>query len=133
MDTKFFLAALAAFAVAFILGFVFHGLVLAPDYMAHAAVYRGPDVGMRFPLLIAAQLCMAAAMTGLYRFGREDKPWLGQGARFGLLVACASVIPLYLIGYVVTNVSGALAVKQIILEAITVTVMGVVIAWFYRR
>jgi hypothetical protein len=133
MDRRFFLAAILAFVVAFVLGFVFHGLILAGDYTAHAAVYRGPDVGARFPLLLLAQLVMAAAMTGLYRFGREDKPWLGQGARFGLLVAGASVVPLYLIGYVVTNVSGALAIKQMIFETITVTAMGVAIAWFYRR
>jgi hypothetical protein len=133
MDRTFWIAALCAFVVAFVLGFFFHGVLLYGDYDALKAVYRGPELKpFLFALLILAQLIMAAAMVAIYRFGRQDKPFLGQGARFGLLIACASVIPCYLIGYVVLNVPGALAVKQIVLETVTVVAMGVVVAWFHR-
>ena len=134
MDRKFVLAALGAFVVAFVLGFFFHGVLLFREYDALKAVYRGPELKPAlFALLIVAQLIMATAMTAIYRFGKQDRPFLGQGVRFGLLVACASVIPCYLIGYVVTNIPPALAIKQIVLETVTVATMGIVIAWFYRE
>jgi hypothetical protein len=133
MDRKFVLSALSAFVVAFALSFVFHGVLLFRDYDALKAVYRGPELKpFLFALLMLAQLVMATAMAAIYRCGRQERPFLGQGLRFGLLVACASVIPCYLIGYVVTNIPAALAIKQIVLETITVTAMGVTIARFYR-
>jgi hypothetical protein len=131
MDKTFWLAGLAAFAVSFVLSFFFHGVVLYQDYMALAAVYRGPE-GAIMPLLVLAQLIMAFAMVAIYRYGRENKPYLAQGARFGLLVAAASVIPAYMIGYAVTNIPATLAVKQIVFDTISVTAMGVVTAWFHR-
>ena len=134
MDRKFVLAALCAFAAAFVLGFFFHGVLLYREYDALKAVYRGPELKpLLFSLLILAQLIMATAMVAIYRFGRQDRPFLGQGARFGLLIACASVIPCYLIGYVVTNIPATLAIKQIVLETVTVTTMGIVVAWFHRK
>ena len=133
MDRKFTLAAAAALATSFVLSFLFHGVVLAPQYNELLAVYRGPQLrpGM-FALLLLAQLIRAVAMVAIYRQGREAKPFLGQGVRFGVLAAGISVIPAYLIGYAVTNIPAALAVEQIVLETIIVVAMGIVIAWFHR-
>jgi hypothetical protein len=134
MDRKFILASLAAFVVSFVLSFVFHGVLLAPEYEALPAVYRGPQfrAGL-FAVLIFAQLLMAFAMTAIYRYGREERPYLGQGVRFGVMAAGLSVIPCYLIGYAVTNIPASLAIKQVVLETVVVVAMAVVVAWFYRR
>ena len=134
MDQKFWLAVAAAFVTSFVLSFISHGIILAEDYNALLAVYRGPQLrpGL-FALLLLAQLIMAAALTAIYRYGREDRPFLGQGLRFGLLAAGLSVIPCYLIGYVVTNIPGFLAVKQIVFESIKVVAMGVAVAWVHSR
>jgi hypothetical protein len=133
MDKKFVIATIAAFVVGFVLAFLFHGVLLAPDYMQHLAVYRGPQFRPEmFAIIVVMQLLMAGAMAGIYRFGMQDRPFVGQGLRFGLLVAAASVIPCYAIGYAVTNISGALAIKQIVLETAIVLAMALVIAWFYR-
>jgi hypothetical protein len=133
LDRNFTLAAAAAFATSFVLSFLFHGVVLGPQYNELLAVYRGPQLpsGL-FALLLLAQLIRAAAMVAIYRQGREAKPFLGQGVRFGLLAAGISVIPAYLIGYAVTNIPAMLAVEQIVLETIIVVAMGIVIAWFHR-
>jgi len=134
MDNKFWLGVAAAFVTSFVLSFVFHGLILAGDYNALLNVYRGPQLrpGL-FALLLVAQLIMAAAMVAIYRYGREERPFLGQGIRFGLLAAGLSVIPCYLIGYVVTNIPAFLAIKQIVLETIKVVAMGVTVAWAHSR
>jgi hypothetical protein len=133
MDRTFALAAAAAFAVSFVLSFLFHGVVLAPQYSELLAVYRGPRLQPGFfALLLLAQLIRAAAMVAIYRQGREARPYLGQGLRFGLLAAGVSVIPAYLIGYVVTNIPLILGLEQIVLETVIVVAMGIVIAWFHR-
>ena len=64
--------------------------------------------------------------------GKEDKPWLTQGIRFGIAVACLTVIPTYLIYHVVTPVPLALAIKQIVFDTIRVLLMGVVLAWINK-
>jgi hypothetical protein len=133
MDKKFALATAAAFVTVFVLSYIFHGLVLGSEYGTLLNVYRGPQLppGM-MALMVFAQLIRAAAMTAIYRWGVEAKPVLGQGIRFGLLAAGLSVIPLYLIGYVVTNIPADLALKQIVLETIIMVAMGIVIAWVHR-
>ena len=134
MDRKFLTAVVAAFVVEFILLFLAHGILLAPDYAAFPAVYRGPTFqpGL-FAILLLAMLFTATAMVAIYRFGMQDRPFLGQGFRFGLMAAGMSVIPAYLAGYAVTNISFNLAFKQIIVETIIMAVMGMVIAWVYSR
>jgi hypothetical protein len=133
LDKQFWSATVAAFVTSVVLNFLVHGVFLASDYAAPQNVYRPPGFDARFVLIFLAQLSAAGAMTALYRFGIEPRPYLGQGLRFGLLVAGASVIPSFLIGYAVTNITGALAIKQLILGTIVVTAMGIVIAWFYRK
>jgi hypothetical protein len=133
LDRTFAAAVGAVFVTALVLSFVLHGLVLGPQYNGLLAVYRGPHLpaGMML-LMLLAQLIRAAAIVAIYRHGREAKPFLGQGIRFGLLAASLSVIPLYLIGYVVTNIPASLAITQILFETVIMVVMGAVVAWFYR-
>ncbi len=133
MDRKFLVATSIAFAVSFALSFIIHGVMLAGDYHSLLAVYRGPQFrpGM-FAVLLVAQVVMAAAMAAIYRYGREERSFVGQGARFGLLAAAVSVIPHYMIGYAVTNIPASLAAKQVVLETVKVVAMGLAIAWVYR-
>ena len=133
MDKKFWTSTLAAFVTSVALSFLVHGVILASDYAALQGVYRPPTFeASRFLLLLAAQLLMAGCMAALYRFGVENRPYLGQGVRFGLLAAGVSVIPLTLISYAVSRITLSLTIKQVILEALVVIAMGVVIAWFHR-
>ena len=71
-------------------------------------------------------------MAWIYFQGKEDKPWLMQGVRFGIAVALLTVIPMYLIYYVVTPIVFAVVIKQIVFDGIRVVLMGVVLAWINR-
>ena len=62
----------------------------------------------------------------------ENRPWLGQGLRFGLAVALLAVVPIYMIYYVVQPMPGATVVKQIVFDAIVVLVLGALVAYLYR-
>jgi hypothetical protein len=72
------------------------------------------------------------AFAWIYEQGREDKPWLTQGVRFGIAVAVLAIAPTYLIYHVVTPVPLAVAIKQIVYDTIRVLLMGVVVAWINR-
>ena len=94
---------------------------------------RPPDEAQKIIYwIIIAQAIFGAAFAWVYYQGKEDKPWLMQGARFGIAVACLTVIPTYLIYHVVTPVSLELAIKQIVFDSIRVVLMGIVVAWINK-
>ena len=78
--------------------------------------------------MVAAHAVFGAAFAWIYYQGREDKPWLAQGVRFGLAVAALAIVPIYLIYHVVTPVPLAVAIKQIVFDTVRVVVMGVVVS-----
>lgn len=133
MDRKFLLAVAATFVVTIVLSFIIHGAILFTHYAELPAVYRGARLPLNMlALMLAAQLIFSLAFVALYRFGIEDKAWLGQGVRFGLLAAGLTVVPNFLITYVAINITGVLAFWQIVLESIRVVLTGVMLAWIYR-
>ena len=58
-----------------------------------------------WPSIVIAQALFGAAFAWIYVQGREDKPWLAQGVRYGIAIAAARHrAPTYLIYHVVTPV-----------------------------
>jgi hypothetical protein len=82
--------------------------------------------------MLIAHVIMAGAFVWIYSRGKESKPWLGQGLRFGLAVALLAVVPIYLIYYVVQPQPGMLVAKQIVFDTILTLVVGAVAAFIYR-
>ena len=64
----------------------------------------------------------------IYRRGRENKAWVGQGIRFGLLWACAAVLPMYMIYHAVMPYELDLTAKQIGFDSIAIVLLGLVVA-----
>ena len=113
--------------------FLVHATLLHDDYMQLAKLYRGPGEQQQyFPWMLLAHVLMAGAFTWIYARGVEAKPWVAQGARFGIAVALLSVVPGYLIYYAVLPLPGELVSKQIIFCTILLIVLGIIVAWFYR-
>jgi hypothetical protein len=127
---------LVAWVVIFVLwmagGILVHGILLGPDYMAMGTMRPEAEQESLMGLMLLAHLILAGAFVWIYAGGVENKPWLGQGLRFGFAVACLGVIPTYLIYYVVQPTPGTVAVKQIVLDTILAVVLGAVVAWLYR-
>src|SRR5258705_8227052 len=124
----------AAAVLSFAIGFVVTGVFLAPDYASLKSMFR-PEAEMQamFAWMIVAHVLFGIAFAWIYMKGREDKPFLFQGARFGLAVAVLATIPTYLIYYVIEPWPAAVVVKQIIFDTIGVVVMGIVVAWIQSR
>ena len=131
MNKKFLVAWLLVFALYMAGGMLVHGVILGDDYMATGLMRTEAEAQNLMHWMILAHVLMAGAFTWIYVRGVENKPWLGQGLRYGLAVAVLFV-PIYMIYYVVQPTPGALAAKQVVLDTILTLVLGAVVAFLYR-
>jgi uncharacterized BrkB/YihY/UPF0761 family membrane protein len=134
MNRNFVISVVVVFVLTVALGFVIHGLILGPEYAKLTPnLYRTPeDSRPYFPLMLLGNLMFATAFTWIYRHGREDKPWLAQGARFGAAVAVMSTIPTFLTYYVVQPTPSHVVIQQIVFGAISMVIVGIVAAALNR-
>ena len=133
MDKKFIISVVVLFVVSMLLGFVVHGVLLGEDYLALPNLMRPEAEQMQhFGYMIAAHVLMAIGFAWIYVRGKEDKPWLGQGIRFGLAVAVLSTIPIYLIYHAVSPFPLDLVIKQIVYDTIGMVIMGITAAAINR-
>ena len=65
--------------------------------------------------------------------GVEDKPWVGQGLRFGLAVWFLTSVAGFLTYYAVQPWGGDIVVKQILYELPRGLVLGLAAAAIYRK
>jgi hypothetical protein len=130
---KAFGAIVAGFAVQFAGLFVIHGVWLKQDYINTADLWRTNDAMMhRMWIMLVADLIFVIGAVCIYARGVENKPWVGQGIRFGILLALVSPISSSLAGYVMLPVSYVLVVKWMISEALLAIVLGLVMAAIYK-
>ncbi|MCZ6506986.1 MAG: hypothetical protein O7A04_02905 [Acidobacteria bacterium] len=125
---KIVISSAVLFVVSMLLGFVVHAMLLHGDYEASGLMRSAEDQEAKFAFMLLAHVMIAIGFTLIYRRGRENKPWLGQGVRFGLLWAFASLIPMYLIYHAVMPFEIGLIGKQIVLDTVAVVLLGVVVA-----
>jgi hypothetical protein len=134
LTKKFLIAWIVLFVVWMVGSFVIHGTLLRDDYMAMSSLFRPEaDAGKYFPLMIFAHVLLAGAFAWIYQRGRENKAWLGQGVRFGIAVALLTVVPTYIIYYVVQPMPGATAVKQIVFDGCLIIILGAVAAFMFKE
>lgn len=120
---------------ALLLGFIVHGVLLAPDYAALGEMFRGADDGRHHAhWLVLAHMLTGYAMTWIYARGFPDsRPSATQGLRFGLAMALFSTVPGYLVYYAVQPLPGALVAKQVVLGTIATVLLGLLVAWLQPR
>jgi hypothetical protein len=133
MNKRFGIAWVSIFVVWMIGSFIVHGVLLHDDYAKLPNLFRPEaDAQQYFPLMILAHVIMAGAFAWIYARGNEAKPWLGQGIRFGLVIALLTVVPTYTIYYVVQPMPGISVIKQMVFDGALLLVLGAVAAFLYR-
>ena len=134
MNKKFFVSWIVMFVVAMVGGFVVHGVLLGADYAKLVTLFRPEaDAQKYFLFMILAHVLISGAFVWIYARGLESKPWLGQGLRFGLVVALLTVVPTYIIYYAVQPMPSDLVVKQILFDTVWMLIQGAVVAFLYRN
>jgi hypothetical protein len=132
MNTKkLVLTIVVVFIVANLTGFLIHAVLLAPDYMAVKEHYR-PEGSEKMLFINLAYLAFAVGSVLVYAKGVENKPWLGQGLRFGILIWLVLTIPSFFIAYAVQPVPTMLLVKQVLFEGVDKLLLGAITAALYR-
>ena len=114
--------------------FIVHGALLNADYLKLPQLFRSEaDAQQHFALMILAHVVLAGAFVWIYSHGVEARPWLGQGIRFGFVVALLTVVPTYTIYYAVQPMPGVLVLKQIVFDGLVLLVLGAVVAFLHRN
>jgi hypothetical protein len=130
---KFLIAWIVLFVAWFVGSFVVHGVLLRPDYVQLSGLFRSESDQQRyFPLMILAHVILAGAFVWIYARGVESKPWLPQGLRFGIAVALLTIVPSYLIYFVVQPMPAGVVIKQIVFDGILLLILAAIVAWLYR-
>ncbi len=133
MIKKWAISVAVLFVASMAIDFVVHGMLLAPRYAQLPNLFRqGQDAQNYFPYMLLAHVFLVVGFVWIYVKGKEDKPFLVQGIRYGAAVALLTIIPTYLIYYAVQPMPGMLVFQQIVLGTIGVVLMGIIVAWLNR-
>ncbi len=133
MNKKFLTAWVVLFVAWFLGSFLVHGVLLGPDYGRLGSLFRAEsDARQYFPLMILAHVILSGAFVWIYARGVEPKAWMAQGLRFGVAVALLTIVPTYLIYFVVQPMPVSVAIKQIVFDGVLLVILGMIVAWLYR-
>jgi hypothetical protein len=133
MNKKFFIAWAVLFIAWFIGSFVVHGVLLHADYLQLSNLFRAESEQQKyFVLMVLAHVMLSGAFVWIYTRGVEPKPWVAQGLRFGLAVALLTIVPSYLIYFVVQPMPAGVVIKQIIFDGVLLLILGTIVAALYR-
>jgi hypothetical protein len=134
MNKKFLIAWVVLFVAWFLGSFAVHGILLRADYMQLTNLFRAEgDQQKYFPLMLVAHVILSGAFVWIYARGAEARPWLAQGVRYGIAVALLTVVPTYLIYFVVQPMPADVVIKQIAFDGVLTVVLGTIVAWLYRN
>ena len=102
-----FVAFLVTFVFMFFFGFVWHGILMKPMYMATASLWRAEaDFNSHFPILILGHAVVAFAFTGLY-VSKVGINSVGTGFGYGIvlgILACGINIIRFAVEPLTTNI-----------------------------
>ena len=134
MNKKFFIGWIVVFVAWMAGSFVVHGVLLHDDYAKLPSLFRPEaEAQQYFPLMVLAHVILGGAFVWIYARGVEGKPWLPQGIRFGLAIALLTIVPTYMIYYVVQPMPGSHVIKQIVFDGILMLILGAITAFIYRE
>lgn len=131
---KLALAVLVGYVVLQGTEYLVHGIWLKPIYDSLPDTFRRPDmIQAKMWVMWLGQFLMTCMFAYIYSLGVENKPWMGQGVRFGILIALLAVIPCTLSSYVVYRVPYTLAIQWMIAGSAQAVLLGIIVAGFVRK
>lgn len=130
MNRNFLISWVVVFVLWMAGSFVVHGLLLESAYSELPNLFRTAEESQAYMhFMLLAHVIMAGAFVWIYQRGRENKPWLAQGLRFGVAIALLGPVPMYMIYYVVQPLTPGLVIGQMVYDSLLVVLLGVVVAF----
>jgi hypothetical protein len=128
MNKQFLISVVAMIVMLMGSGFLVHAVLLDQAYSDTKLFRSHEDQPKYLPFMLISHLCTAVAFVWIYRRGKEDKPFLGQGVRFALLAAGLAVVPKFMTYFAVQPMPGDVMLQQIVFDTLAFVVMGIVVA-----
>jgi hypothetical protein len=133
MSRKFAIAVVVAFVLFSGLGYLVHGYLLADAYGRFPSLWRTADETTKhMPFILVANLVTAIAFVWIYERGRQDKPFLGQGIRFGIAMAALVPAAKFITYYAIQPIPHSIALHQILFDGAAIVLTSLVVAWIYK-
>jgi len=109
--------------------YLLHDVLLMPEYRMTASMWR-PQAAMNHNMwaLILANAIFVIGAVLIYIKGVEHKSWIGQGIRFGILLALVSTVYGSLTSWATMPIPHRLAFHWILGEGIICILLGLLIA-----
>jgi len=125
------LAAVSAWVLSLVIGFVVNTWLMADIYQAHAHVFR-PEAEMNLPLGFGVQIVAFFAFAYMYAKGYEGTAGVQEGLRFGVLVGLIVIGFATVWSYVTLPVSGTMGVYWTVDVLLEMAIYGAVVGLVYR-
>jgi hypothetical protein len=130
---KLVIASVATFVILMATNYLVHSIWLMPDYDAIPLSHRSPwGIQHRFWALVVGQVFFSVMFAYIYTRGRENKAWIEQGIRYGILMALVTVVPSSLSEYTVYIIPYRLAIKWMVAGGIQLVLAGLVVAAIFK-
>ena len=130
--TRIVIAVVVVFLLSVVFGTLIHAFLLKSDYEQVAHLYR-TAADTPFWVIFVAYLAFAIGSVWIYAKGVEDKPWLGQGLRFGFAIWLILSVTSFLIEYATQPIGTTLLFKQLGYELVNKLILGSVTAAIVRK
>ena len=133
MSKQFAIAVVVAFVMFSGLGYLVHGYILADAYGRFPALWRSADeTAKHMPFILIANLVMAIPFVWIYERGRQDKPFMGQGIRYGIAMAALVPAGKFITYYAIQPIPHSIALHQILFDGAAMVLTAVVVAWIEK-
>lgn len=128
--SKLIVGTLLAFAIFFVLDFIWYELIMSNFYSEIEGLYRETPL---FPYIIVGMLVLGYAFCALYVKGYDgSKPLVSQGISHGVLVSLIAFVPMTFIYYGVYAYAPAKEyIVDLIYHVVQAIVAGIVIANYF--
>ncbi len=135
MDLKKLVAAVVVgYILLMVLGYLIHNIWLMPVYRQYADVWRPADLMMKKRwVMFVGEFLFTVLFAWIYTRGVENKPWVGQGIRYGVVMTLLAVVPAACSEYTIYPIPYTLALKWMVGGGVQLIALGLVVAGFCGR
>lgn len=130
MDTKkFLLGSAGAFISVFLLGGLWHMLIMGDFYTTHTTAIARAEPNMLF--IVLGSLVLGILMSYTYPIGYKGGTAVKEGFRFGALIGLIWILPFSLIMHGVWNLPLVAVIVDAAWHVVEEGIVGIVVAMIY--
>ena len=127
------IAAVVAWIVDSVYGFVVFGLALNSEFARYPGVFRSFEaVSSMLPLMFGSSLVGMLLVAYIFAKGHDGGPGLQEGLRFGVVLASFELFAISIPSYVIYNIGRRIAVESAVAAFVDAAIVGVVLGLLYK-